>query len=105
MFKNTLQNSFKEFCRSEKFEINKEQIKIVQDLEKFLSSKTGFFDFFLKKKIKLCFYLNGNVGVGKTMIMNHVFEKINKTKVKFHFNKFMINFHNYRHENKEDVLF
>ncbi len=102
MFKNTLQNSFKEFCRSEKFEINKEQIKIVQDLEKFLSSKTGFFDFFLKKKIKLCFYLNGNVGVGKTMIMNHVFEKINKTKVKFHFNKFMINFHNYRHENKED---
>ena len=44
MFKNSLQNSFREFCNSNKFEINKKQIEVVKSLEDFLNTK---------KKLKL----------------------------------------------------
>ena len=37
MFKNSLQNSFIEFCHNNKFEINNKQIEIVKSLEDFLN--------------------------------------------------------------------
>jgi cell division protein ZapE len=48
----------------------------------------------------LGFYLQGDVGVGKTMILNFFYENFNQTKQRFHFNEFMISFHNFIHQNK-----
>ena len=53
------------------------------------------------KDIKLGFYLVGDVGVGKTMILNFFFEKLNEKKLRLHFNEFMIEFHNFIFENKD----
>jgi len=94
------ENSFTEFCIKNKFEINKKQLEIVKVLENFFYTKKRFFDFFSKKK-KKCFYLYGNVGVGKTMIAHHIYEKLEIKKLKVHFNEFMINFHDFRHKKKD----
>ena len=98
----SLQSTFSEFCNKNKFEINKKQIEILNSLEKFIFPKNKLLNFFFKKKVHSCFYLYGSVGVGKTMIANFVYEKINIKKTKFHFNEFMINFHNFRHKKKDD---
>ena len=42
----------------------------------------------------------GGVGVGKTMILNFVYEFLYEPKQRLHFNEFMINFHDYRHKMK-----
>ena len=98
----SLQNSFSEFCNKNKFEINKKQIEILNSLEKFIFPRNKLLNFFSKKEDLSCFYLHGNVGVGKTMIANFVYEKINIKKTKFHFNEFMIKFHDFRHKKKDD---
>mgnify|MGYP000111708743 CR=1 FL=1 len=98
----SLQNSFSEFCNKNKFEINKKQTEILNSLEKFIFPKNKLFNFFSKKEDPSCFYLYGNVGVGKTMIANFVYDQINIKKTKFHFNEFMINFHDFRHQKNED---
>ena len=95
-----LQKSFLKFCKINKFEINSEQVEIINLLENFISSKKKLLDLF-KKKTKLCFYLHGGVGVGKTMILNFFFDKIETKKLKMHFNEFMVNFHNFRHREKK----
>ena len=100
--KSSLQNSFNEFCNKNNFEINKKQTEILNSLEKFIFPKNKLLNFFSKKKDLSCFYLYGNVGVGKTMIANFVYEQINIKKTKFHFNEFMINFHDFRHKKKDE---
>ena len=55
-----------------------------------------------KKKEKLCFYLHGKVGVGKTMLLNFVYDRSKIKKYRQHFNEFMINFHDFRHEKKDN---
>ena len=102
MSKLNLQNSFKGFCKDKKFEINDQQLKILVSLEKFLYPQKNFFSSFFKKKDKLCFYLHGNVGVGKTMLINFVYDRLKIRKSRLHFNEFMIRFHDYRHENEDD---
>jgi cell division protein ZapE len=97
-----LQNSFIEFCKKKKFEINKNQVKIINLLDKFLNPKKNLFNYFLNSKDKMCFYLFGSVGVGKTMLLNFVYNKIEMKKVRLHFNEFMVNFHDFRHEHEED---
>ena len=98
----SLQNSFSEYCNKNKFEINKKQSEILISLEKFIFPRNKLFNFFSKKEDPSCFYLYGNVGVGKTMIANFVYDQINIRKTKFHFNEFMINFHDFRHKKKDD---
>ena len=95
-----LQNSFKDFCEQNKYEVNSEQTEIINLLEKFLNNKKSFFNRFFKKKEKLCFYLYGKVGVGKTMLLNFVYDRVKIKKCRQHFNEFMINFHDFRHEKK-----
>ena len=97
----SLQNSFSEFCNKNRFEINKKQIEILNSLEKFIFPRNKLFNFFSKKNYG-CFYLYGNIGVGKTMIANFIYDQINLKKNKFHFNEFMINFHDFRHQKKDD---
>ena len=83
----SLQNSFSEFCNKNKSEINKIQIEILNSLEKFIFPRNKLLNFFSKKEDPICFYLFGNVGVGKTMIANFVYDQINIKKTKFHFSK------------------
>ena len=101
MSKIFLQNSFKEFCKIKKLEVNTQQVKIIKSLEKFLDNKETILSRFIKKKEKLCFYLYGEVGVGKTMLLNFAFDRLDIRKHRQHFNEFMINFHNFRHEKKD----
>ncbi len=97
----SLRDSFKEFCKKKKFEFNKKQSEILKNLDEFIFPKKKLFNFFSKNE-RYCFYLYGNVGVGKTMIANYVYDEINIKKNKFHFNEFMINFHDFRHQKKDD---
>tara|TARA_Y100000768_G_scaffold261734_1_gene199472 strand:+ start:4747 stop:5784 length:1038 start_codon:yes stop_codon:yes gene_type:complete len=102
MSKLNLPDSFKEFCKQNKFEINLQQKEIIDSLEKFFSQKENFLGIFFKKKKKLCFYLHGKVGVGKTMLLNFVYDNLEINKHRQHFNEFMISFHDFRHEKKDD---
>ena len=43
----------------------------------------------------------GDVGVGKTMILNFFFDQLKEKKLRLHFNEFMINFHDYIFLNKD----
>ena len=47
---NNLQNSFIEFCNKKKFEINQNQIKIINLLDKFLNQKKNFLNYFFNSK-------------------------------------------------------
>ena len=102
MIKINFKKKFEEFCKSKKFERNEKQIEIVNLLEKFLNNKTKSLLFIKNKNFKSCFYLHGNVGVGKTMILNFAYDMVKVNKMKSHFNEFMIKFHDFRHEKKDD---
>ena len=95
-----LQNSFEEFCKQNKFEVNAQQIEILNSLNKFLHNRETFLSLIFKKKEKLCFYLSGKVGVGKTMILNFAYNSLKIKKHRQHFNQFMINFHDFRHKKR-----
>ncbi|MDC0416640.1 cell division protein ZapE [Candidatus Pelagibacter sp.] len=98
-----LQNKFIEYCNTSNFEINRNQIKIINSLEKFYTENfgTSLLKNFFNKKIKLGFYLHGDVGVGKTMLLNFYYNNLKFKKSKVHFNEFMINFHDFIFNNNE----
>jgi cell division protein ZapE len=98
-----LQNKFIEYCNTSNFEINLNQIKIINSLEKFSEENfvTSLLKIFFNKKIKLGFYLHGDVGVGKTMLLNFYYNNLKFKKSKVHFNEFMINFHDFIFNNNE----
>ena len=96
-----LKNSFLEFCSKKKFEKNNNQLEIIDLLENFLAPKKSLLRFLSKSNQKICFYLYGDVGSGKTMLLNFFYNQLDIKKYRSHFNEFMINFHDYRHKNKE----
>ncbi len=96
-----LKNSFLEFCSKKKFEKNNNQLEIIDLLENFLTPKKSLLRFLSKSNQKICFYLYGDVGSGKTMLLNFFYNQLDIKKYRSHFNEFMINFHDYRHKNKE----
>tara|TARA_B100001093_G_scaffold383320_1_gene368964 strand:- start:554 stop:1597 length:1044 start_codon:yes stop_codon:yes gene_type:complete len=96
----TLKKSFIEYCDKKKFEINKNQIKIIDSLNEYYYENNTLLNFFFKSEKKLGFYLYGGVGVGKTMILNFFFNYLNVERKRSHFNEFMISFHEFRHKNK-----
>ena len=102
MSKLSLQDSFKEFCKKNSFENNHQQVEIIKLLDKFINPRKTFLSNLLKSKDKLCFYLYGNVGVGKTMILNFFYDNLKVNKLRLHFNEFMINFHDFRHDKEDD---
>ena len=97
----SLNKLFIEHCDKKKFEKNINQIRIVNLLSKFNSLKKSFLSLFFNADQKLGFYLYGGVGVGKTMILNFFYNNLDIPKKKFHFNEFMIDFHNFRHKYKD----
>ncbi len=98
-----LEEKFRLFCSSKNLEINQNQITTVQILEGFYNKSfhSSIFNFFKKKDHKKGFYLHGGVGVGKTMILDFFYNLISKKKLRLHFNEFMLNFHDFVHENKD----
>jgi cell division protein ZapE len=101
MLNQSLQGSFIEFCKKNKFELNSQQVDVISSLQSFIVSKKKLFNFF-KSNEKFCFYLHGNVGVGKTMLLNFTYNKLKLKKLRLHFNEFMINFHNFRHKQEDE---
>ena len=103
MKKKDLKNLFINYCNQNNFEKNSNQFLVLDSLHNFYFQKKNILDFFFKKNIKNCFYLYGDVGVGKTMILDFFFEQLDIPKKRIHFKEFMINFHDYYHQNKKKI--
>ena len=98
-----LKKSFLHYCKERQLEINQSQLDIIDNLQKYYiqNFKNSFFKKIFKEKSKLGFYLVGDVGVGKTMILNFFFDQLEEKKLRFHFNEFMIKFHDFIFQNKK----
>ncbi len=99
-----LKKLFLNHCEVEQYEINQNQLDLINYLENYYKTnfKQNFFTKIFKKDYnKLGFYLVGDVGVGKTMILNFFFNELKNRKLRLHFNEFMIEFHNYIFQNED----
>ena len=98
-----LKKLFLEYCKNNQYEINLDQLDVITELKTFYKDnfKQSFFNKFFKQNNKLSFYLVGDVGVGKTMILDFFFNSLNEKKIRLHFNEFMIQFHDFIFENKD----
>ena len=96
---------FVDHCINKKLEINNNQIDIVKHINKFYHNNFNhnfLLNILSKKKNIPGLYLQGDVGVGKTMILNFFYENFNQTKQRLHFNEFMICFHDFNFKNKDN---
>ena len=73
--------------------LNDEQDNFLIIFEKNLPRKSFITNFF-KKKLKKGCYVHGDVGRGKTMMLNAIFKQIKLTKYSYHFIEFMKFIHN-----------
>ncbi len=98
------QKEFISHCNDQQLEVNSNQIEVVHKLEKYHQGnfQSFFSKLFSKKLPQKGFYLYGDVGVGKTMILNFFFDQFKEKKLRLHFNEFMLSFHNFVHEKKEE---
>ena len=100
-----LNKLFLSYCKINNLEINPNQLGSIEDLNLIYNqnfNKSFLKKIFTKQNYKTGFYLQGDVGVGKTMILNFFYNKFDKTKQRFHFNEFMISFHDFVFKNKEN---
>ena len=101
-----LNKLFQNNCKKNNLEINFSQLDVIKELNLFYSqnfNKSLLKKIFTKQNSKTGFYLQGDVGVGKTMILNFFYNNFDKTKQRFHFNEFMISFHDFVFKNKENT--
>ena len=99
------QKLFLDHCKTNGLEINDCQVNIVELINKFYQvnfNNSLLSNLFSKKKCKNGFYLHGDVGVGKTMILNFFYENFDQSKKRLHFNEFMISFHDFVLQNKDN---
>jgi cell division protein ZapE len=100
-----LNKLFLNYCKKNNLEINPNQLDLIEKLNLFYDlnfNKSFLKKIFFKNNSKLGFYLQGDVGVGKTMILNFFYENFKFTKHRIHFNEFMISFHDFVFKNKEN---
>ena len=100
-----LNKLFLNHCKKNNLEVNPNQVILIEELNQFYNlnfNKSFLKKIFSKKKSKPGFYLQGNVGVGKTMILNFFYDNLKSTKQRLHFNEFMISFHDFVFQNKKD---
>ena len=100
-----LNRLFINHCKKNNLEIHDNQIDLIEKLNKFYNlnfNKSFLKKIFSKKNSKFGFYLQGDVGVGKTMILNFFYENFKFTKQRLHFNEFMISFHDFVFQNKKN---
>ena len=99
-----LKKNFLKHCENNVYEINQRQLSIIDNLLDYYKDN---FDqsllnkIFKKNNYRPGFYLVGDVGVGKTMILNFFFDQIKNKKLRLHFNEFMIQFHDFIFKNKD----
>ena len=99
-----LNQSFQNHCKKNNLEINPNQLNLINELNNFYNlnfNKSFLKKIFSKDSFKPGFYLHGDVGVGKTMVLNFFFDQVGERKLRKHFNEFMLNFHDFFHERKE----
>ena len=99
-----LNQLFQNHCKKNNLEINPNQLNLINELNHFydLNFNQSFLKkIFSKKNSKSGFYLYGDVGVGKTMILNFFFDQVCERKLRKHFNEFMLNFHDFFHDRKD----
>ena len=72
--------------------LNDEQDRFLKILDKNLPKKTFFTNFFNNKSKKGC-YVFGDVGRGKTMVLNSIFNEIKHSKCSYHYIEFMKSIH------------
>ncbi len=105
---NTAITSYKRLCANGEIENNQKQEELIHKLSEFLKDNSkGFlgsiFSFTERKKNKSCFYIYGNVGIGKTLIIDIFFDQIkNNSKKRIHFHEFMIDVHDSLHELRKE---
>ena len=105
---NTAITSYKRLCANGEIENNKNQEELVHKLSEFLKDNNksflgSFFPFTERKKNKNCFYIYGNVGIGKTLIMDIFFQQLkNNNKKRIHFHEFMIDVHDSLHKLRKE---
>ena len=100
-----LNKSFLNYCKKNNLEINPNQLNLIEELNLFYNqnfNKSLLKKIFTKQNFNKGFYLQGDVGVGKTMVLNFFYNNFDKTKQRFHFNEFMISFHDFVFKNKEN---
>ena len=96
---------FLDYCKIKELEINVNQITIVDSINDYYQNNFNnnfFLNLFSKKENIPGFYLQGDVGVGKTMILDFFYKNFNKKKQRLHFNEFMINYHDFFFQNKNN---
>ena len=101
-----LNKLFLSYCKINNLEINPNQLDSIKELNLFYNqnfNKSLLKKIFTKQNYKTGFYLQGDVGVGKTMILNFFYNNFDKTKQRFHFNEFMISFHDFVFKNKKNT--
>ena len=101
-----LNKLFLSYCKINNLEINPSQLGSIEELSLFYTqnfNKSLLKKIFTKQNYKTGFYLQGDVGVGTTMILNFFYNNFDKTKQRFHFNEFMISFHDFVFKNKENT--
>jgi cell division protein ZapE len=99
-----LKKLFLKLCKDKDYEINQNQLDIIDYLKLYYLEnfrKNFLFNFFNSKNNKPGFYLVGDVGVGKTMILNFFFNELKEKKLRLHFNEFMVNFHDFIFQNED----
>ena len=100
-----LNKLFIDHCKKNNLEINSNQLNLIEELNQFYNlnfNKSLLKKIFSKQNSKPGFYLQGDVGVGKTMILNFFYESLEFKKKRLHFNEFMISFHDFVFQNKKD---
>ena len=98
-----LNKLFLNHCKKNNLEINPNQLNLIEELDNFYNlnfNKSFFKKIFSTKDNNIGFYLQGDVGVGKTMILNFFYENFKFSKQRLHFNEFMISFHDFVFKNK-----
>ena len=96
---------FINYCKKNNLEVNIFQLRLIEELNNFHNlnfNKTFLKKIFSKKNSKPGFYLQGDVGVGKTMILNFFYNNLDCSKQRLHFNEFMISYHDFVFKNKEN---
>ena len=105
---NTAITSYKRLCANREIENNQKQEELICKLSEFLEDNNrsfigNIFSFTERKNNKSCFYIYGKVGIGKTLIMDILFEQLNNNKKKrIHFHEFMIHVHDSLHKLRKE---
>ena len=105
---NTAITSYKRLCANREIENNQKQEELICKLSEFLEDNNRSFigniiSYTERKNNKSCFYIYGKVGIGKTLIMDILFEQLkNNNKKRIHFHEFMIHVHDSLHKLRKE---